>query len=125
MCLLLVLNVADIPVAKPSVAPVVTNKLTVSYTEEKNVKHVNIAEQKKKAKYLSAITIEEKEFDDIVGRVTGLNINHIKDRHLAAYDARRYYQGYVQAAYLVCQKIANIAIELPVIEPFGDIAPQQ
>lgn len=55
--------------------------------------------QQKIIKYAASIAIDEENFAEVIGVVSDININDVNNRHLAAYDAKYYYQSYVQAAY--------------------------
>ncbi|WP_394752094.1 hypothetical protein [Crenothrix sp.] len=74
-------------------------KTPADFKVNEQEKLINLDEQHKKAKYSSAITIEEPDFNDFFGVLPEINLNDIHERHLAAYDPKKYYQGYVQFAY--------------------------
>jgi hypothetical protein len=73
--------------------------LNVKTHEREQQKLIDLDEQHKKAKYRSAINIEEHKFDDFIGTVPDVNLNDSTQRYQAAYVTKNYYQGYVQFAY--------------------------
>jgi hypothetical protein len=79
----------------PSASPAVVNIKTI----EREQKLINIEEQRKKAKYRSAISVEENAFDNFVGTVSEPNLNDSNQRYRASYNAKHHYQGYLQFAY--------------------------
>jgi hypothetical protein len=64
-------------------------------------KLINSEEQWKTAKYRSAITVEESDFNDFIGIFPDFDLNDANEHALAFYDTKNYYQGYVQYAYQV------------------------
>ncbi len=82
-------------------SPALALKTPVAFKdiEQEQKKLIDLQEQRKKAKYRSAIRVDENNFNDFIGLFIGVNINNADERYLAAYDVKNYYQGYVQAAY--------------------------
>jgi hypothetical protein len=85
-------------VATP-VAVVQPEKTPVAFKAIEQEKLITLDEQQKRAKYSLAISVDEESFNDFIGLVAEININDVNERYLAAYDPKKYYQGYVQFAY--------------------------
>lgn len=88
-------QITEQPKTPVTLKPIVDNKAI----DREQKKLIDLDEQRKKAKYLSAISIDEKDFDAYIGVFTKININNVNDRRLASYHAKNYYQGFVQSAY--------------------------
>jgi hypothetical protein len=74
-------------------------KTPVAFKAAEQEKLIHLDEQHKRAKYSSATSVDEEDFNDFIGLVAEINVNDVNERYLAAYDPKKYYQGYVQFAY--------------------------
>jgi hypothetical protein len=116
-----VLAVASTAIHEPPILPPpALNKkpVTADAPAREAKKHIDLEEQKKKAKYRSAITVDEHDFNDIIGRYVGLDLNSTEARYQAVYNTKHYYQSYVQIAYQACQqKLQTLQLNCTICSP--------
>ena len=62
-------------------------------------KNVNYEERKKTSKHKTAMLLDEQSFSSYIGILSGINFNDQSQLVNASYNAREYFQGYVQSAY--------------------------
>ena len=68
-------------------------------TEVKEKKRVNYEERKKTSKHKTAMLLDESGFSSFIGLVPGIDFSDRTQLISAYYNAKNYFQGYVQSAY--------------------------
>ncbi len=74
-------------------------------TEPEKKVFINTDEQKKTSKHQTAIHLDEKGFSAFIGLVSGAGVDYNDPAAIkaASYNAKQYYQGYVQSAFKLAQ----------------------
>lgn len=76
-------------------------------SDRKKITDDQLLEQKKTSKHQTAMELDEKRFSVFIGLLADIDFNDPEQLPLASYNAKDYFQGYVQSVYKVCRKQAR------------------